>query len=80
MIATPSNLRALAAALETPDDLTEEELKQAHTDIAEYLLCQASINEIIIKFMQPMDECCRKKKAEFNKRWEERCGDERGTR
>lgn len=34
----PDKLRALAAALETPGDLTEEELRHAHEDIVEVLL------------------------------------------
>ena len=38
---TASELRIMAAALETPGDLTPRELEQAHADIIEFLLDEA---------------------------------------
>lgn len=42
---TPSKLRALAAALETPGDLTEQELEDAHDEIVKILLGLADFFE-----------------------------------
>ena len=41
----PDKLRALAAALETPGDLTEQELKDAHEEIVRLLLDLADREE-----------------------------------
>jgi hypothetical protein len=38
----------MAAGIETPDDLTEEELRQVHADIVAYLLNQAEIEDILV--------------------------------
>jgi hypothetical protein len=37
----------MAAALETPDDLTADELAHANADILDYLLAQAEIEDLV---------------------------------
>ena len=43
---TPSKLRALAAAIETPGDLAPHELDEAHEDIVHFLLWSAAEREL----------------------------------
>jgi hypothetical protein len=44
---TAHELRVMAAALETPDDLTPRELGQAQADIIQYLLAQAELEDLV---------------------------------